>query len=131
MAAALIDAIPRPVSGAERIELLDVLRGFALLGILLANIEVFSGMIFQSPETRPWSGADRTAAFVVDVLVHEKFYSIFSLLFGIGFSIIMRRTVERGGAFASLFRRRIAILLAIGLAHAILIWAGDILVLYA
>jgi uncharacterized protein len=125
------DPHPRPVSGTERIELLDVLRGFALLGILLANIEVFAGLIFQIPETRTWTGADRMAAFVVDVLVHEKFYSIFSLLFGIGFSIIMRRTVERGAVFAPLLRRRLGILLAIGLAHAVLIWAGDILVLYA
>jgi uncharacterized protein len=131
MAAALIDATPRPVSRAERIELLDVLRGFALLGILLANIEALSGFIFQLPETRTWSGADRVAVFVVDVLVHEKFYTIFSLLFGIGFSIIMRRTVERGAAFAPLFRRRLWVLLGIGLVHAILIWAGDILILYA
>jgi uncharacterized protein len=125
------DPHPGPISGTQRIGLLDVLRGFALLGILLANIEVFAGLIFQLPETRTWTGADRMAAFVVDVLVHEKFYSIFSLLFGIGFSIIMRRTLERGAAFAPLFRRRLWLLLGIGLVHAILIWAGDILVLYA
>jgi uncharacterized protein len=120
-----------PVARRERIHLLDVLRGFALGGILLANIQVLSGMIFQPGGTPEWTETDRLAVFLVHVLIDEKFYSIFSLLFGIGFSILMGRTADRGAAFAPLFRRRLTILLGIGLVHALLIWPGDILVLYA
>jgi uncharacterized protein len=119
----------RPVASAERIELLDVLRGFALGGIFVSNIQVLSGITFQGPAG--WSDLDRWAVFLVHILIDEKFYSIFSLLFGIGFAVIMTRSAERGAAFAPLFRRRLAILLGIGLAHALLVWPGDILVLYA
>jgi uncharacterized protein len=120
-----------PVARRERIHLLDVLRGFALGGIFLSNIQVLSGMIFQPGGTPEWSDGDRLAVFLVHVLIDEKFYSIFSLLFGIGFSILMGRSADRGTDFAPLFRRRLTILLGIGLVHALLIWPGDILVLYA
>jgi len=106
----------------DRIQALDVLRGVAVAGILLANVLVFFG-IFMIPESR-----DPVARFVERVLVDGKFYSIFSLLFGIGFGLQLARG---GEAALPRFKRRLRVLLGIGAIHALLIWAGDILMLYA
>jgi uncharacterized protein len=123
------DASPLPVR--ERIQALDVLRGVAVAGILLANVMVFFGLIFMPPDrvaALPTAAADRVASFLERVFVDGKFYSIFSLLFGIGFGV----QLSRGGEAAlPRFKRRLRILLGIGAIHAFLIWAGDILMLYA
>ncbi|MGB5081047.1 MAG: hypothetical protein WBO23_09935, partial [Burkholderiales bacterium] len=116
---------------SERIEALDVLRGVAVGGILLANVLVFFG-IFVLPADRaaalPTAARDAVALFLDKVFVDGKFYSIFSLLFGIGFGLQLARG---GDAALPRFKRRLRILLAIGAIHAVLIWAGDILMLYA
>jgi uncharacterized protein len=124
--------VPRPTAPAERMDVLDVLRGLALLGILLGNVHIFSGYYFTSlvaPATT--SSADRAVLTLTHLLVDGKFYSIFSLLFGIGFYIFMERAEARGSAAVPLFRRRLRWLLAIGVAHAFLLWSGDILTVYA
>jgi uncharacterized protein len=123
------DAAPLPVR--ERIQALDVLRGVAVAGILLANVLVFFGLTFMPADrvaALPTVAADRIAQFLEHVFVDGKFYSIFSLLFGIGFGIQLSRG---GDAALPRFKRRLRILLAIGAIHAFLIWAGDILMLYA
>src|SRR6476619_2445618 len=115
----------------DRIQALDVLRGVAVGGILLANILVFFGFPFMSPErvAAMWAAPiDATTLFLERALVDGKFYSIFSLLFGIGFGLQLSRG---GDAALPRFRRRLRILLGIGAIHAFLIWAGDILMLYA
>lgn len=118
-----------PVS--ERIAALDVLRGVAVAGILFANVLTFFGL-FALPAERaaalPTAAADNVARFLEHVFISGKFYSIFSLLFGIGFGMQLARG---GEAVLPRFRRRLRILLAIGAIHAVLIWAGDILMLYA
>ncbi len=121
-----------PVTADGRLHVLDVLRGFALFGILQANVLVFSGLFFVAmvEDTNP-SALDRAVHFVIEALVHGKFYSLFSLLFGIGFYVFLSRAETRGGATRPLFRRRLWLLLAVGLLHATLIWSGDILMLYA
>ena len=115
----------------ERIASLDVVRGVAVGGILLANVFVFFGLTFLNharATALSHTTADHIAIFIEHVFVDQKFYSIFSLLFGIGFGI----QLSRGGDEAlPRFRRRLRILLAIGAIHAFLIWAGDILMLYA
>jgi uncharacterized protein len=115
----------------QRIASLDVLRGVAVAGILLANVLVFFGL-FVLPAERaaafPTAAADHITLFLEHVFVDGKFYSIFSLLFGIGFGVQLARG---GDAALPRFRRRLRILLAIGAIHAVLIWAGDILMLYA
>ena len=115
----------------ERIVALDVVRGVAVGGILLANVIVFFGLTFLSKERAAelsHTMADHVAVFFEHVFVDQKFYSIFSLLFGIGFGV----QLSRGGDEAlPRFKRRLWILLAIGAIHAFLIWAGDILMLYA
>jgi uncharacterized protein len=118
-----------PVS--ERVLALDVLRGIAVGGILLANVIVFFGMTFLSHEqlaALATSTADHAAQWFEHVFIDQKFYSIFSLLFGIGFGIQLTRG---GDAALPRFKRRLRILLAIGAIHAFFIWAGDILMLYA
>ncbi|HET9637266.1 MAG TPA: DUF418 domain-containing protein [Gemmatimonadaceae bacterium] len=115
----------------ERVTALDVLRGIAVGGILLANVIVFFGMTFLSREqltALATTTADNAALWFEHIFIDQKFYSIFSLLFGIGFGIQLSRG---GDAALPRFRRRLRILLAIGAIHAFFIWAGDILMLYA
>lgn len=115
----------------ERIPALDVLRGVAVCGILFANVLVFFGLFVLSSDRAaafPTAEADRIALFLAHVFVDGKFYSVFSLLFGIGFGLWL---ATGGEAALPRFKRRLRILLAIGALHAVLIWAGDILMLYA
>ncbi|MEP6534234.1 MAG: DUF418 domain-containing protein [Bryobacteraceae bacterium] len=121
-----------PVSAAERIGVIDILRGLALFGILAANMRAFNapfevyGNIWKLfPGT-----ADQIAQGAIDVLITVKAMTLFSFLFGLGFAVQMSRAEERGRP-VSFYPRRLGILLAIGLIHAWLIWVGDILVLYA
>jgi uncharacterized protein len=119
---------------AERIELLDALRGFALFGILLANILYWAGWGMMTEEQRTaLAGADAVAwqYRFHHLLVDGKFYTIFSLLFGVGFALQIARLSARGLEGLRIYRRRVLVLLAIGLVHSWLIWDGDILTLYA
>lgn len=123
----------QPLASGERIAVLDVLRGAALLGILLMNIEAFSGpldLAFTGIDTH-WHGIDYWADAFVYVFVQGKFFTLFSLLFGAGFAVMARRAEATGRDFAPFYLRRSAGLLLIGLCHALLVWSGDILVLYA
>ena len=123
-----------PVSTKERSDILDILRGIALLGICIANYPMFSLYIFQKPEVQaamPTAAIDKWLAYFHFAFVDGKFYSLFSLLFGIGFSIILLRTTKAGKNPLSIFYRRLFILMMIGLAHILLLWEGDILLLYA
>ena len=122
-----------PIPNAERAEVLDALRGFALLGILVSHIPTFSGYEFL-PAAQQASldalGVDRGLAALCEFLIRGKFFSLFSLLFGIGFSVQLESARRRGAHFARHFTRRLAVLLAIGVLHG-LIWYGDILRDYA
>lgn len=123
----------RPVPAGERLDSLDVVRGFALLGILLVNIEYFqrpmTAMLFGLD--RSLQGLDQAVALTVHALVTGKFFTMFSLLFGAGFVIFVDRALQRGVAARRLFARRLLVLLGIGALHAFGIWAGDILLIYA
>ena len=121
-----------PISLQERIEVLDVLRGLAICGILIGNMQWFSGYGMMPPAMAGQSPfADRITHFLVHFFVEGKFYSIFSFLFGFGFALQISRAETRGDMNASLFKRRLFWLLVIGLVHAYLLWAGDILSVYA
>ena len=123
-----------PVTATDRSIILDILRGFALLGICIANYAGFSLFIFQNPEQMasfPTATIDKGLAYFHFAFIDGKFYSLFSLLFGIGFSIILLRNQQAGRNPLPLFYRRLLILALIGLAHALLLWDGDILFLYA
>ena len=123
-----------PVLQTERSDILDVLRGFALFGVLLDNIFGFTGWgFFTQPmrEALPTWPADGIVALSELTFINGKFYSLFSLLFGIGFSIILIRNEQKGINALEIFYRRLIILLIIGAGHLFLLWEGDILVLYA
>ena len=118
----------------QRIVILDALRGFALLGIILANFPEFSLWTFQSERVQQamdTAAADSTVAWLLSLLVDGKFYLNFSVLFGIGFSIILENAVKRGANGMHIFYRRMIVLAVIGLLHMMLLWSGDILLLYA
>lgn len=126
-------AIAGPIARRERLQALDVLRGFALLGILLMNIEAFVGplnaaLLGIDPGLR---GADRAVDVVNEWLVRGKFFPLFSLLFGMGFVVMRERAEARGADATGPYLRRMLALLLIGVLHAVLVWSGDILVGYA
>lgn len=122
-----------PTDPARRIHVLDVLRGFALFGILLVNMKLFSHpvQLIVIPAHPPVDWVDRAAHWGVSFLADGKFFSLFSLLFGVGFALQMGRAADKGVGFVPIYIRRLLFLLGIGLAHAYLIWVGDILALYA
>ena len=123
-----------PLSPTERIFTLDVVRGFALLGILIMNMPGFANSFFvEADGSHLWSApVDRTAEVVRDMLFSGKFNSMFSLLFGIGFTIQFARMEQRDPSRAtSLYLRRLVLLAMLGLAHATLFWTGDVLHIYA
>lgn len=123
-----------PVVKNNRIEYLDILRGIAIMFIFTANIPFFSGLWFVNADSNlreiNWA-TDEIFNYIMYVLVDGKFYSIFSLLFGIGCTIQFNNVTSHNKAFARFFRRRMFWLLVFGLIHLFLLWPGDILTLYA
>jgi uncharacterized protein len=123
-----------PVAGAGRIEIIDILRGFAIFGILLVNMQFFFSPAYVAimPEFQPWTGTlDKIADTLIAFFGQGKFYSLFSMLFGMGMAIQMERAEARGAPVAAFFARRMFWLLWIALAHAVLLWFGDILFIYS
>jgi uncharacterized protein len=121
-----------PINLSERIEVLDVLRGLAVCGILIGNMQWFSGYGMMPPSLAAQTPLyDQITHFIVHLLIEGKFYSIFSFLFGFGFAMQIARAEARGDSNATLFKRRLGWLLVIGLLHAYLVWAGDIVSIYA
>lgn len=123
-----------PVRASERYIILDALRGFALLGIGMANFPEFSLFTFLKPEAAaslPSAEMDKAVRWLLYFWVDGKFYTLFSLLFGIGFSIIIANAAKKGADGFRIFYRRMGLLTLIGFLHLMFIWSGDILMLYA
>lgn len=123
-----------PTTEKQRYIILDALRGFALFTIILANFPEFGLWTFLGTEERaamPSAAVDRVVRFFQFFLIDGKGYTLFSLLFGCGFSIILEHAFQRGGNGIRLFYRRMVLLMCIALCHLLLIWNGDILCLYA
>ncbi len=124
----------RPTRPGERIRSLDLLRGFALLGILIMNIQSFSmvGAAYVNPTAYgDLSGGNGWVYVLSHVLADNKFMTLFAMLFGAGIVLMTSRAEARGTNSAGVHYRRTLILLVIGLLHAYLLWAGDVLVTYA
>lgn len=122
-----------PIALPERIEVIDIVRGAALFGILASNMRAFNSplaaymdhsLLWQEP-------VDRAVQGLVDVFITGKFITIFSFLFGLGFAVMMERTEARGLPLRGLYFRRLLALLAFGLVHLVFFWFGDILAPYA
>jgi uncharacterized protein len=119
-----------PTGASERHIVLDALRGLALLGICLANFPEFSLYTFQPAavvDAYTTAGIDRVIKYAQYIFIDGKFYSLFSLLFGVGFAIIICNPAKT----TSLFLRRMTALAVIGFLHLMFVWSGDILLLYA
>ena len=121
-----------PVASPDRIASIDVLRGVALLGILLMNIQSFSmpSDAYLNPTAYgDLTGANRWVWIVTHLIADQKFISIFSMLFGAGILLIAERVgPERA---TRIHYRRMAVLLLFGLIHAHVLWSGDVLYTYA
>ena len=122
-----------PVTAGERIEELDVVRGFALFGVFLMNVEFFNRPIAGIGEGMPpgLTGIDWFASWFIAYFVQGKFWTIFALLFGIGFAVMLTRAERAHRAFMVPYLRRILALAVFGALHFLFIWAGDILLGYA
>jgi len=122
-----------PIAANERIEALDVVRGFALLGIFLMNIEYFNRTLASLNEGMPrgLTGLDWLASWFIAYFVQGKFWTIFSLLFGMGFAVMMVRAELAGREFKKVYLRRVLALAVFGAAHFVFLWEGDILFSYA
>jgi len=122
-----------PISSHDRLDALDVLRGFALIGICIANVEFFNRPVAETGNGIPAGlhGLDWLVAFTVAYFVSGKFWTIFSLLFGMGFALMLERARTAGRPFLPAYGRRIAVLGLLGLLHYLLLWSGDILISYA
>ena len=121
-------------SGTDRIDSLDVLRGFAILGILIMNIQAFANVsaAYVNPSLAgPLTGSDFWIWLGSHVLAEYKFITIFGALFGAGIVLFAERAEAAGADAHARHRRRMFSLGCIGLAHALLLWYGDILLLYA
>ena len=120
-----------PATG--RIGVIDAIRGFAILGILFANIQSWSGYKFlpyDTLTTLPYYYLDSLFSSLQLWVIDGKFYAIFSILFGVGFGIQYNKNEANDGPFVKGYRRRLAFLLLFGVVH-MLLWSGDILTLYA
>ncbi|WP_433555800.1 DUF418 domain-containing protein [Pseudonocardia xinjiangensis] len=116
------------VPGRARIAALDVIRGFALCGIVLVNVRPIAAMGGFLPPAP--AGADDGFAWL-GLLTELRFFPIFALLFGIGFQLLLRSASNRAARPRLLLLRRLLALLVVGLAHHVLLWQGDILTVYA
>jgi uncharacterized protein len=123
----------QPIAQSERIILLDVLRGFAIFGILMVNMplmfEPITSMMLGAKTDV--SIANKLSEIFIKFFFEGKFYVIFSMLFGYGFWIFINKSSKDGQSIIPVFRRRVFFLLLFGLFHVVFLWAGDILVFYA
>jgi uncharacterized protein len=122
------------VADPDRLQALDLIRGAAVLGILIVNMQLFS--MPDALSVNPFalgqpSNSDLTIWSVIQVLAESKFMTIFSMLFGAGIVLMTSRVERRGANPGRLHYRRMFWLLIFGLLHAYLLWHGDILVFYA
>lgn len=121
-----------PIAASKRIDAMDILRGVALVGILLMNIEWFGRSINDIGSfDRSLTGFDHAVGWLIRCLVEGKFYKLFALLFGMGFAVMLIRAREVGKPFSAWFTRRMLVLFLIGMLHMTFVWGGDILHDYA
>ena len=124
----------QPTSDSERHAILDVLRGFALYGVLLANLVwLTTDMVLTDARLHelPTATVDPIAQALVVFFIDGKFYTLFAFLFGLGFSLQMQRAETRGDGIIALYVRRLSVLIVIAVIQIALIWYGDILLMYA
>jgi uncharacterized protein len=117
----------------ERVAALDAVRGFAVLGILIVNIELFRGpeLLLSFSGSGGLTGADAVLSTLISIFAESKFITSLAFLFGLGVALQGMRAEERGRSPGRLLARRLSVLALFGVAHAVLVWSGDILLTYA
>jgi uncharacterized protein len=131
-----VDSTPvlNPTTSRERIEMIDSLRGFALTGVCLANLGIFSFYYLSDNAQKanlPLPLFNSILGYIIYFFVDAKFWTLFSIMFGLGASIFISRADGLHKNGKAIYARRLSILLIIGLIHSIFLWNGDILVDYA
>ena len=123
----------QPVSLNNRIPTLDILRGVSLFGILLVNIIAFYVPMPHVTNLSNWftSAKDIINYQYIEIYVQSSFYPLFSMLFGYGIAMQFIKATEQRAKFYPFATKRLVILFIVGMAHAFLIWWGDILATYA
>lgn len=126
----------KPVEKSERLHSLDILRGVAILSILVINIEFFAqpmAKLVNPSLSSDFAGFNYYIWLIKEFVFFGKFWSIFAILFGAGAYLLITRAEEKGKAsgIADIYYRRLFWLLLFALIHAYLIWNGDILYDYA
>ncbi|MGE7622532.1 DUF418 domain-containing protein [Viridibacillus sp. NPDC096237] len=121
-----------PTPMQKRIDTLDIIRGFSLLGILLVNMFAFSTPL-PHIDLKTWfeTPIDKEYHQWLDIFVQSSFYPLFSMLFGYGLAMQFTKATNIGDNFYKIGSKRLAVLFGIGVLHAFLIWWGDILMTYA
>lgn len=122
-----------PTNQKKRIELLDVYRGFAILGIFVVNIVIMNSTFLNQDEfALQWTATiDKTTGDILKLFFYTKFFPIFSLLFGLGISMQVLKLFKKKQLSFSFFARRMFILFLIGVFHILFLWSGDVLNIYA
>ncbi|MGM0377256.1 MAG: DUF418 domain-containing protein [Bacteroidota bacterium] len=122
-----------PTGARDRIVILDVLRGFALLGILMVNMQWMNAPVAVSfSSVSLWQSCpDQIADFLIRAFFESKFYVLFSMLFGYGFWLFLQKPAASPEQALRVYVWRLVLLFFFGAAHVLLLWAGDILVWYA
>ena len=125
--------IAAPVLSANRVTMLDTIRGFALFGILMVNMQYFYQPMFSVMLGFQETGTelDKASTLLIKFLFEGKFYVIFSSLFGYGFAIFLSKPLTAGLSILPVLQRRLGVLLLFGILHLVLIWTGDILIFYS
>lgn len=123
----------QPTKLKKRIDLLDIYRGFAILGIFVVNIVIMNSTFLNQDEfSKQWtSNIDQISERILQLFFYTKFFPIFSLLFGLGISMQALKLLEKNELSFSFFVRRMFILFIFGALHIIFLWSGDVLNLYA
>src|SRR4030095_14496652 len=122
-----------PIAAPDRMDVIDILRGFTIFGILLVNMPLYGwpnwGPMRAIRAQLPGGPLDEAASCFLWLFAEDKFSPLLSFLFGLGFNIQLTRA--RAANFLCAYRRRLLALLLMGLLHGLLVWSGDILVTYA
>lgn len=128
-----MNTVYKPIATNDRLEIVDFLRGFALLGILMVNLPLMNApFTTEMGEFTIWT--DKINSLATDFIrffFTGKFYVLFSLLFGIGFYFFIKKVEAGNKAILSVFRLRLFWLLVFGILHVLFLWYGDILIIYA
>lgn len=121
-----------PTAPAQRIAILDTLRGFAIFGILMVNMQWMNAPVAFSfsPDVLWDTPPDRAASFIIHALFESKFFVLFSMLFGYGFWLFLQKPVSEGPGVVKIYVWRLILLIFFGAAHVLFLWPGDILVFY-